>query len=46
MVKPAEDRRRDQLGEAGDRSIGLGLGNRRAAIQALVRKNMLTKRRR
>jgi hypothetical protein len=37
MVKPAEDRRRDQLGEAGDRSIGLGLRSRRAAIESLVR---------
>jgi len=37
MVKSAEDRRRDQLGEAGDWSIGLGLRSRRAAIESLVR---------
>jgi hypothetical protein len=37
MVKSAQDRRGDQLGTAGDWSIGLGLGNRRAAIESLVR---------
>ena len=37
MVQSAEDRRGDQFGGAGDRSIGLGLGKRRVAGQALVR---------
>ena len=37
MVKSAQDRRGDQLGRPGDRSIGLGLWNRRIAVEALVR---------
>ena len=37
MVKSAEDRRGDQLGAPDDRSIGLGLWNRRVAIESLVR---------
>ena len=37
MVQSAEDRRRDQPGGPGDRSLGLGLGNRRVAIETLVR---------
>ena len=37
MMQSAQDRRGDQPGGAGDRSIGLRLGNRRVAIESLVR---------
>jgi hypothetical protein len=36
-VQSAEDRRGDQPGGAGDGSLGLRLGNRRVAVQTLVR---------
>ena len=37
MMQPAEDRRGDQLGGAGDRNISLRLRNRRIAVESLVR---------
>ena len=37
MIQSTENRRGDQLGTAGDWSIGLRLGNRRVAIESLVR---------
>ena len=37
MMQATEDWRGDPLGGAGDWSIGLGLWNRRIAVEALVR---------
>ena len=36
MMQSAQDRRGDQFGGTSDRSIGLGLGNRRVASKSLV----------